>query len=532
MEYRIPTEEQQDIIGCLDNLVVTAKPGSGKTYTIVTKMASILPQLPDYQGIIAISFTNKASEELKIRCQKSGIPQKASFFGTIDRFYISQIIIPFAGHLTGVAPEYSVERIVKENEDFQELSEISGSIDNKHEKLILKTLANGIIFLDIIGETAAFILERVSGVLKYLKARYKYIIIDEYQDCGQLQHEIFLKLISHGIKGIAVGDKDQAIFGFTNRFPKYLISLTCNKTFKHFELNKNHRCHPSISEYSLCLLGIQGEIPEEKRVFKVTVQGDERNIASQIDERLHTIKTKYNIDHNKQIAILCRSNSTIEKISDYLKTPHKKFLDTDLDKNNSDWGRLFNEILYAIFDPDVYAIDYIERYFSQEYDGNIYRMALNICQNIFHQQNVDTISIDMIEKFANLIYPNKQNQTAIDLLEKTLKNKELLSAYMPAANNEINIMTIHKSKGLEFNIVFHMDLYRYILPHENNNPDDKIQALNLHYVGVSRAIDACYLINGTQRYRKKENDYIDALASPFFDIQGLSDRREDITWKN
>ena len=96
-------------------------------------------------------------------------------------------------------------------------------------------------------------------------------------------------------------------------------------------------------------MGIQGEIPEEKRVFKVTVQGDERNIASQIDERLHTIKTKYNIDHNKQIAILCRSNSTIEKISDYLKTPHKKFLDTDLDKNNSDWGRLFNEILYAIF---------------------------------------------------------------------------------------------------------------------------------------------------------------------------------------
>lgn len=46
--------------------------------------------------------------------------------------------------------------------------------------------------------------------------------------------------------------------------------------FKHIELSKNHRCHPSISEYSLCLFGASKQVPEEKRVFRVCVNGNEK----------------------------------------------------------------------------------------------------------------------------------------------------------------------------------------------------------------------------------------------------------------
>lgn len=528
METKTPTKEQQAVIDYPDNLVVVAKPGSGKTYTIVQKIAGILPALPDYQGIIAISFTNKASNELRVRCQRTEIQPKASFFGTIDKFCISQIIIPFASHLTGIAPEYNVEKLKPEDEDFQVLSEISGNIDATHEEFVLKALSQGKIFLDIAGETALFLLQKVNGVLKYLKARYTHIIIDEYQDCGKMQHEIFLQLVSNGIKGIAVGDKDQAIFGFAKRFPDYLISLMKEPTFKCFELNKNHRCHPSISEYSLCLLGVPGEIPIDKRVFKVNIQGDERDIANQIDKHLPSLKTQYKVLHNKQVAILCRSNSTVERISDFIKTPHKKFLDTKLDRNNSDWGRLFNETLYAVFDPNIYAIDYVERYFSQEYDGSMYRTALDLCQKIF-DENVNA-SFDNLRLLAKLIYPNKQDKSAVNLLEQTLQDEGELSSYMPPADNEVSIMTIHKSKGLEFNIVFHLDLYKYILPNEYADQDGKRQDLNLHYVGVSRAIDACYLINGTQRYRNQQKDYWRAIESPFFHILGLRERRDELCW--
>lgn len=117
-----PTQEQLEVLEHTGNIVVTAKPGSGKTFTVVEKIANITPSLPDYQGVIAISFTNKASDELKKRCKQRGVETKQSFFGTIDKFYISQIIIPFASHLTSVMPEYEVVSALKDDPKYSELS--------------------------------------------------------------------------------------------------------------------------------------------------------------------------------------------------------------------------------------------------------------------------------------------------------------------------------------------------------------------------------------------------------------------------
>ena len=92
-----PTQEQRNILEYQGTAVITARPGSGKTYTVVEKIAQVLDPLPDFKGVIAISFTNKASDELKSRCKCKGVKTKQSFFGTIDRFYISQICIPRSG---------------------------------------------------------------------------------------------------------------------------------------------------------------------------------------------------------------------------------------------------------------------------------------------------------------------------------------------------------------------------------------------------------------------------------------------------
>lgn len=92
-------------------------------------------------------------------------------------------------------------------------------------------------------------------------------------------------------------------------------------------------------------------------------------------------------------------------------------------------------------------------------------------------------------------------------------------------------MTLHKSKGLEFNIVFHMDLYRWILPNEYGDAAAQMQDLNLHYVGITRAIDVCYLMNGSMRYRSKQGDFVKAEPSPFFSKPGLVERRRDVIWK-
>ncbi len=527
----VPTDEQNAVLNCDGNVVVTAKPGSGKTFTIVEKIGKVLPTLPDYQGIIAISFTNKASYELKKRCLSRGIDSKLSFWGTIDKFYISQIIIPFASHLTGIIPEYRVIESFEEDCEFNCFQNVSLQYDEKTEELILNCLKEGIIPLKLTGYIALYILYKVPDCIKFLVSRYGFIFIDEYQDCGVIQHTIFCFLVENGIIGIAVGDINQAIYGFAGRFPKYLISLISNKKFEHFELSKNHRCHESISEYSLCLYGASKNIPSESRVYAVTVNGSEHRIGELIDRYLTGIKHKYGIIHNRDVAILCRSNISAERISLFLNTPSKVFKETALDRDMSEWGRLFRELLLFVFDSSRFAVDFVEQYFSQEYEQKIYNEALSLCSSIF-SSDISNISSQeqQILSLAQLIYPNKDCKQSIETLHTVLNNIDLLNSYLPAADEEINIMTLHKSKGLEFDAVFHMDMYEYIIPNEYGDSNSKLQDLNLHYVGITRAKKVCYIMLGNKRYRKKTNDYIVANKSPFLFLQGLKERRNDVYW--
>ncbi|MCR1842111.1 UvrD-helicase domain-containing protein [Murimonas intestini] len=526
-----PTEEQISILEQNGNVVVTARPGSGKTYTVVEKIGLVLKELPDYKGIIAISFTNKASDELKSRCKQRGIEHKNSFFGTIDKFYISQIIIPFASHLTYTLPEYEVVNSSESDPIYSGLFGMGSDVTNDQEILLLESLKNGKIFLDVSGETALYIMKKVPGALQYIKSRYVSVFIDEYQDCGQIQHDIFIMLCESGLIGVAVGDINQAIYGFSNRFPKYLLSLIGREDFKHYELSVNHRCHPSIAEYSLCLFDASKQIQEDKRVFRVCVEGSEREIAKKIDQKLQAIKKTYEVVSNNQVAILCRGNGTIHFLDTVLKTKHKVFSESPLDKDNSNWGRIFCELLNARFDKSIYAVDYAEKLFSEEIEPDRYRKALEVCHKIFSCPFGEMINvIDNFIEIAELVYPKGYNAGTVALLKHVLSDSTALNSYVPAAEDELNIMTLHKSKGLEFNIVFHMDMYKYIISDEYGTADEIEQLLNLHYVGITRAKDACFIMNGTQRYRSRQNDFYKAYPSSFLLKDGLQERRRELRW--
>ena len=95
------TKEQEKVINFDGSLVSIAKPGSGKTTVLSRLIKRKLPDLPSHRGVIAISYTNKASDELKKRSSSGGIDIKASFLGTIDKFCDSEIIIPFLPQLWG-----------------------------------------------------------------------------------------------------------------------------------------------------------------------------------------------------------------------------------------------------------------------------------------------------------------------------------------------------------------------------------------------------------------------------------------------
>ena len=266
-------------------------------------------------------------------------------------------------------------------------------------------------------------------------------------------------------------------------------------------------------------------------MFAVSVKGDEYSIAKHIDEKIERIKIKYDVNFNNQVGILCRYNSTAKILGKALKTPNKVFKEGILDKESSEWGRLFRELLISYFDRNIFAIDFVEQFFSSDYEPRLYEKALTLCQGIFKSSKSTLKDYqDEIIQLASLVYPTKKSDIAVKKLQHTLNSDEELNCFAPAELGQVNIMTLHKSKGLEFDVVFHMDAYKYIMPNEYGDDNNKRQDLNLHYVGITRAKKVCYLMLGTKRYREKWGDFIKAEQSPFLLIKGLKERRFDKDW--
>lgn len=92
-------------------------------------------------------------------------------------------------------------------------------------------------------------------------------------------------------------------------------------------------------------------------------------------------------------------------------------------------------------------------------------------------------------------------------------------------------MTLHKSKGLEFDVVFHLDLYQWTLPsYQAVKGDQKEmrQSINLHYVGITRARNACILLTSTQKFDPRNNNVKDATVSEFLTRADLLNIRKSL----
>lgn len=530
------TKEQNEVINEEGNLVVTANPGSGKTLTIVEKILNISQTLYSYQGVIAISFTRQSSKELEVRYNKKKTNDNNHFFGTIDKFYISEIIIPFSKQICGIRKSIEVINSLENHPQYESLLKLKENSNNQEINVLLeKSLKEGLIFLEICGETALYILKKVPQCAYYLKSRYTHIFIDEYQDCGEIQHKIFLELINHGIKGIAVGDLNQAIFAFSYRFPKYLHSLIGNQDFRHVLLTRNFRCHKSISDYSLQLIEKRKVTNTDvKRVFKVNVIGNDKTVIDAIEKNFVNLKKKYKLNNN-DFAILCHSRSSAKRASKFLNIKNKLFDYIDFEKETGILANFYKDLLNSYFLYKINkttVLDFVIKYLNEEVNYFNFRKGLETVNEIFNLEVTNFVS--NIEKFydlAQLVYPDDFDEVIFNKLVELLKNRKDLNSFKPATEDEINIMTVHKSKGLEFKCVFLLDLYKYVFPRENIDEESLNQYLHLHYVGITRAIEACYIIVATERYRPSKEDYCNAIESPFLCRNNVQDLREDIIWK-
>ena len=114
-----------------------------------------------------------------------------------------------------------------------------------------------------------------------------------------------------------------------------------------------------------------------------------------------------------------------------------------------------------------------------------------------------------------------------ELINTICLDSRLLQHYKPINENEVQIMTLHKSKGLEFELVYHLDLYDWIHPKRKFVRgcfdviyDNWEQELNLHFVGITRAKNYCVLVTSSSRLNR---DYETKTGNPsqFFSLPGL-----------
>lgn len=546
------TTIQNSVIECGGNTVVMASPGSGKTFVISEKIKKILGDdtMLNYQGVIAISYTRKASGNLKQRTLVDGVWSKNSFFGTIDSFCLTQIVLPFGCFVMGcanceVVPVAYSDLKEEQKADFRWLTEGHPSYCDIKEptwKLFYGLYIEGKVMIESLELLALHILKKCPACRKYIKARYKYIFIDEYQDADEYTNGILLELIDLGIIGNVVGDVNQSIFGFAHKSSKYLTALEQHPDFTSFRLARNFRCSAPIINYSNRLMDKNCTLIEtdEEGVELIAVDGAEEKVAKYIDEYIKTDCEKYGVMDMSGVAVLVKNRRTQELIDKNLEIPHRVIESTDLDADLNPRSRLYGLLLQYYLDATTRFMAILDEFLDYDELTNNERKRLKELKKEIRSVNMDEIEDELPRLFkaiGNIVLPEYDEGNATNHLEKVLADKGMLDTYRPITGDEVLIMTLHKSKGLEFDIVYHLNLNQWELPFqvvENGDFDNPSypnwdQDLDLHYVGVTRAKKACFMLTNSKR-RNSGNMIKKSYPSVFLTLNGVNKLRKDYTY--
>jgi len=219
------------------HLLIIAGPGTGKTHTLTYRIARLASQLKENERILAITFTNKAALEMKHRLSKlCGKRIEKIFVGTFHSFCFQ--LLQEHSHFKDfcVALPEEIENLVKDlwpqyaNSQRKNLLEkISRwkSIDFDKEPPAEIAVYNNSLRTKNLFDFDDLLLESLSLISCHSSRLqdYRYIFVDEYQDINAVQHRLLLKLVSPQLHLTAIGDPNQAIYGFRGSDVRFFESF-------------------------------------------------------------------------------------------------------------------------------------------------------------------------------------------------------------------------------------------------------------------------------------------------------------------
>ncbi|QBL08417.1 ATP-dependent helicase [Rheinheimera sp. D18] len=278
------TPEQTAAVLHPESVFLVACPGSGKTRTLTYKIAYELSMIQSRRKfVIAITYTNRAADEIKERVESLGIRTEQLWIGTIHSFCLEWIVKPYHIYEESIASGF---RIIDSHEKEKLLESLCKPYqkdkithydcdyyvndngyhlicpDNKKHAFIheiLREYFNQLamqkqIDFELLLWSARSLCKENPEINLTLSLLFSVILVDEYQDTKKIQYGILAGILKAGngnTRLFMVGDPNQAIFGSLGGYPillPELINIT-NLSIKNFALTENFRSSENIIKY-------------------------------------------------------------------------------------------------------------------------------------------------------------------------------------------------------------------------------------------------------------------------------------------
>lgn len=280
---------QQAAYDSAGNCVVLAGPGSGKTKTLVLKLARIMAEdVRAPRGAACITYSQECARELTRRLERLGLREAPNLFiGTVHGFCLRHLLMPY-GRLADLPVAFPLTVATQRQSD-QAMKRIGDRLfgvghPNKpmdlgrHRRSVLDRASVawtsegelaawaegyeaelrrlGLIDFDDLVIFGQRLVSEHDWVLPLLQAKFPVLAVDEYQDLGVALHRIVKRVaFDGGIRLFAVGDPDQSIYGFTGADGALLQELAERDDVERVQLQLNYRSASRIVSASEMALG-------------------------------------------------------------------------------------------------------------------------------------------------------------------------------------------------------------------------------------------------------------------------------------
>ena len=590
-------KEQREAVKHIEGpCLVLAGAGSGKTKVLTTRIANMINKGIYSGNILAITFTNKAAKEMRDRISRI-VSENYAFVGTfhsfglrvirenyelmglsknftiIDSDDVASIIKKIMKELDINPKEYSVSFIRNKISFIKNEMLSDGEIDKylvslpekvakkvyrEYEKILRRN--NAVDFDDLLKKPVELLMGNEDVLDKY-QEKFKYILIDEYQDTNEVQYKLVKLLASKYRNLFVVGDVNQSIYGF--RWSNYKNILNFEKDYPEaisITLHQNYRSTNTILNAANSVIK-NNLVRREVNLFSTFGDGvkikylrgnDEKDeVKLVIDEINKLLNDGYSYN---DFAILYRTNAQSRAVEDgilkmnwpyrvvgsYYFYKRKEIKDLlcylRLISNHNDdvsLERVINVPKRGIGDTSINNI----RALANENNTSMFEALTKVKEiefkNVILSLSEDAKECDLTElidkvleksgmraelekehtleadiRLENLmefksITENYQKETGTVNLEDFLEDISVVADSADHQNLEdaVTLMTIHSAKGLEFRVVFLIGMEEGVMPHvmSMNEASELEEERRLCYVGITRAKERLYITNAKRR---------------------------------